>query len=122
MLYRALADVVLALHLGFVLFVSLGGLLLVRWPRLAAVHLPAAAWGAWIEFTGRICPLTPFEQYLRRRGGEAWYTGGFIEHYLTAAIYPGGLTRDIQLALGALVVLANAVFYWRWWRRRRLAS
>jgi len=118
MLSRALADLVLLVHLGFVLFVAAGGLLLLRWPRLAYVHLPAALWGAVIEFTGGTCPLTPLEQYLRRKGGEAGYSGGFIEHYLTAAIYPSGLTRGIQVALGIIVILVNVTFYWLWWRRR----
>lgn len=116
--YRALADVVLLLHLGFIIFVTLGGLLVLRWPRLAAIHLPAALWGALIEFTAGRCPLTPLEQWLRHRGGEAGYAGGFIEHYLTAAIYPQGLTREAQIALGAVVVLINAAVYWQWWRRR----
>ena len=119
MLSRTLADLVLVLHVGFVLFVAAGGLLLFRWPRVAYVHLPAALWGAVIEFTGGICPLTPLEQYLRRKGGEAGYIGGFIEHYMTAAIYPSGLTRGIQIVLGVVVVLVNVVLYWLWWRRRR---
>ncbi len=118
MLFRALADLLLLLHMGFVLFVAAGGLLLLRWPRVAYVHLPVALWGALIEFIGGICPLTPLEQSLRRRGGEAGYTGGFIEHYLTAAIYPSGLTRGIQIVLGVIVVLVNVGFYWLWWRRR----
>ncbi len=116
MLYRWLADLVLALHLGFILFVVLGALLLRRWPRAIYLHLPAAVWGALIEFTGGQCPLTPLEQYLRQRGGRPGYRGGFIEHYLTAAIYPNGLTRGIQLALGLIVLALNAVLYWRWWR------
>jgi N-acyl-phosphatidylethanolamine-hydrolysing phospholipase D len=118
MLYRALADAVLLLHLGFIVFVTLGGLLVLRWPRLAAIHIPAALWGALIEFTAGRCPLTPLEQWLRHRGGETGYAGGFIEHYLTAAIYPEGLTAEMQTALGAVVVLINAAVYWRWWRRR----
>lgn len=116
--YLALADLVLVVHFGFILFVTLGGLLLLRWPRVAYVHLPAAVWGALIEFTGGRCPLTPLEQYLRRQSGAAGYTGGFIEHYLTAAIYPNGLTRDLQVVLGVIVVLVNVSFYWLWWRRR----
>ena len=115
---RALADGVLLLHLGFVLFVTLGGLLLARWPRVALVHLPAAAWGVFIELTGGICPLTPLEQQLRRQGGQAGYSGGFIDHYITAALYPSGLTREVQLVLGGALLLANAMLYWRWWRRR----
>jgi hypothetical protein len=117
--YRALADLVLLLHFGFILFVTLGGLLLFRWPRVAYLHLPAAVWGMLIELAGGICPLTPLEQRLRQRGGEAGYTGDFIEHYLTATIYPAGLTRDIQFALGAIVLLVNGTVYWLWWRRRR---
>ncbi len=118
MLYRALADVVLLFHLGFIVFVTLGGLLVLRWPRLAAIHLPAALWGVLIEFTAGRCPLTPLEQWLRHRGGETGFAGGFIEHYLTAAIYPQGLTREIQIALGGVVVLINGAVYWRWWRHR----
>jgi Protein of Unknown function (DUF2784) len=117
--YRVLADLVLLLHFGFILFVTLGGLLLFRWPRIAYLHLPAAVWGVLIELAGRICPLTPLEQHLRQRGGEAGYTGDFIEHYLTATIYPSGLTRGIQIALGAIVLLLNGTVYWLWWRRRR---
>ena len=90
MWYRLLADAVLIIHLGFIAFVVLGGLLVLRWPRLAWLHLPTVAWGAWIEFTGSICPLTPLEIGLRARGGETAYRGGFIEHYVTALIYPEG--------------------------------
>ena len=119
MLYRALADVVLTAHLGFVLFVALGGLLALRWPRVAWAHVPVALYGAAIEFVGFVCPLTPLENALRRRGGEAGYAGGFIDHYVTAALYPDGLTRPAQLALGAGVLLLNAAVYAVWWRRRR---
>src|SRR5438094_2941161 len=101
MLYRAAADLVLLVHLAFVLFVILGGLLVLRWPRLAYVHIPVALYGATIEFVGFICPLTPLEVWLRQRGGEAGYRGGFIEHYVTATLYPSGLTRGVQLWLGA---------------------
>ncbi len=113
MLFRRLADVVLLVHLGFILFVVLGGVLVLRWPRLAWGHIPAVLWGAFIEFTGGVCPLTPLEVALRQRGGEAGYSGGFIEHYVTQIIYPGGLSRPVQAALGALALLINAVVYWR---------
>jgi hypothetical protein len=119
MIYRGLADLTLILHLAFILFVILGGLLVLRWPRLAWVHVPIALYGATIEFVGFICPLTPLEIWLRRRGGEAGYEGGFIEHYIAAAIYPTGLTREIQLVLGGLVLAINIAVYTIWLRRRR---
>jgi hypothetical protein len=102
---------VLVVHLGFVLFVVLGGLLVLRWPGLAWLHVPAAAWGALIEFTGGICPLTPLEQRLRRLGGEAGYSGEFIDHYVRTLLYPDGLTRATQFALGAGVLLVNVTIY-----------
>lgn len=120
MLYRALADLVLVAHLGFVLFVMLGALLALRWPKILWVHLPAAAWGAFVEFSGLVCPLTPLEQWLRRLSGEAGYAGGFVEHYLLPLLYPPGLTSELQLTLGTVVVVANAALYgWLWWRHRR---
>lgn len=111
MWYRAAADLVLVTHFAFVLFVILGGGLAVRWPRLAWVHVPVALYGAVIEFLGFVCPLTPLEIWLRHRGGEAGYTGGFIEHYITATLYPAGLTRRIQVVLGIGVLLVNAIAY-----------
>ena len=116
--YSLLADLLLLVHGAFVLFVVAGGLLVLRWPRVAWLHLPAALWGAGIEFTGRICPLTPLEKTWRRAAGEAGYQGGFIEHYVTAALYPAGLTRTIQLALGVIVLGLNGWVYWTLWRRR----
>ena len=118
MTHRILADAVLVLHFAFIAFVVLGGLLVLRWPRLAWLHLPAAAWGAGIAFIGGICPLTPLENRLRMLGGESAYGGGFIEQYLTALIYPAGLTRGVQAALGALVVVVNLWVYLRLLRRR----
>jgi hypothetical protein len=117
--YRAAADLVLVLHLAFVLFVVLGGLLVLRWPRLAWVHLPVALYGATIEFLGFVCPLTPLENSLRRAGGEAGYAGGFIDHYVTATLYPNGLTRGIQVVLGVAVLTLNAIVYAAWLRRMR---
>ena len=118
MTFRILADSVLALHFAFIVFALLGGLLVWRWPRIAWLHLPAAVWAAGIAFFGGICPLTPLENRLRAAGGEAGYEGGFIEHYLGALIYPGWLTREIQLGLGAIVLAVNIACYWRILRRR----
>jgi hypothetical protein len=111
MIVRAVADGVLLLHAAFVLFVVAGGLLVLRWPKLARVHLPAAVWAAYVEFTGRICPLTPLEVALRRNAGDAGYAGGFIEHYVVLLMYPDGLTRDTQTMLGVLVVVINVLVY-----------
>jgi hypothetical protein len=119
-MYSLAADLVLVVHLAFVVFVALGGLLALRWPRVAWVHLPAAAWGAAIEFGGWICPLTPLENDLRARAGESPFTGDFVARYLLPVIYPEGLSREAQIVLGIAVVLANAVIYaavWRRWRR-----
>ncbi len=117
--YGALADALLVVHFGFVLFVVAGGLLVLRWPVLAWAHVPAALWGAAIEFAGFICPLTPLENAWRRAAGGQGYQGGFIEHYVTAALYPGGLTRPIQVALGLFVLAINGWVYWTLWRRRQ---
>jgi hypothetical protein len=119
---RLIADVLVTLHLAFIVF-AVGGGLLVLWRRWwAALHLPAAGWAAWTEFTGTICPLTPWEQALRRQAGEAGYAGGFVEHYLLPLVYPAALTPRIQTALGVLVVVANVAVYAGVRRRRRLAS
>jgi hypothetical protein len=119
MSYRLLADLVLVVHAAFVVFVVLGGLAVLRWPRLAWIHLPAASWGAGIEFAGGICPLTPLENHWRRLAGEQGYPGGFVEHYLMAALYPEGLTRDLQIALGLAVLAVNAALYVRVWSRMK---
>lgn len=111
MLYRVLADAVVVLHFAFVLFVVLGGLLALRWPRAAWIHLPTAIWGAGIELVGGICPLTPLENRLRRLGGEAGYTGGFVEHYVIPVLYPEALDRDVQYLLGGIVIVLNLAVY-----------
>ena len=111
MLWRMAADALVLVHLGFILFVLLGGLLLLRWPRLIWLHMPAVAWGIVVECLHLGCPLTPWENQLRRAAGQAGYDGGFIEHYLIPLIYPAGLTPAIQLWLGAIVVLVNAAVY-----------
>lgn len=119
MLYRILADMLVAAHLAFVVFVVLGGLLALRWPRVIWVHLPAAVWGVLIEFAGWLCPLTPLENWLRLRGGEAGYSGSFIERYVLPVLYPAGLTRSVQLTLGALALAVNVAIYWQVFRRLR---
>jgi hypothetical protein len=111
--YRFLADAVVVIHFCFVLFVVLGGLLVLRWRRLMWLHLPCAAWGALIEFGGWICPLTPLENHLRALGRQPGYAGGFVEHYIVAIMYPAGLTRWMQLALGFFVLAVNGFVYWR---------
>jgi Protein of Unknown function (DUF2784) len=117
--YRLLAGAVVVLHLGFVLFVAAGGLLAWRRRRWAWAHLPALAWGVWIELSGGICPLTPLENELRRLGGEAAYSGDFVGHYLLPVLYPEGLDRGIQAVLAAGVLALNAAVYWRVLRRPR---
>ena len=122
MIHRLAAYAVLLLHLGFILFVLLGGLLALRWRWAPMLHLPAAAWGVYVELSGGLCPLTPLENRLRSAAGEAGYTGGFIEHYLLALIYPAGLTHEIQYVLAAIVVGVNGLAYaWVWRRRGRRA-
>ena len=111
MIYRAAADSVLVLHAAFVLFVAAGGLLVLRWTGLAWLHVPAVVWAAFVEFTGRICPLTPLEVALRRSAGEAGYAGDFIEHYIVSLLYPDALTRDTQTTLGVVVVVVNVLIY-----------
>ena len=111
MIYRALADLVLVVHLAFVLFVVLGGLLVLPWPRVAFLHVPAAIWGVLIEYSGWICPLTPLENSFRQSGGEAGYSGGFIQHYIQPVLYPAGLTRGTQIVLGSLALIVNLTAY-----------
>jgi hypothetical protein len=111
MIWSLLAHAVLVLHLTFVLFVVLGGFLTWRWPRLAYAHVPALAWGVWVELTSQICPLTPLENHLRALAGEAGYEGGFLEHYFVPLLYPVALTRHIQWALAAVLAAINAVAY-----------
>jgi hypothetical protein len=106
-----MADLVVLLHFLFVLFVVCGGVLALWWPRIIWLHVPAVAWGVWIEFSGWICPLTPLENRLRRAQGEAGYEGDFIAHYVLPVLYPDGLTRTHQLVLGAIVLLFNLAVY-----------
>jgi hypothetical protein len=121
-----LADAVLILHLLFIGFVIFGGLFARRSPWVALAHLPAACWGAFIELTGGLCPLTVMEVEFRKNAGDAGYSGSFIEHYLLPVIYPAELTRDIQFWLAAIVILINVAIYgalvYRWWVSRSKQS
>ena len=118
------ADIIVLLHFAFILFVSAGGLLVLRWPRLAWLHLPCVAWGVLIEATGCICPLTPMEMRFRLAAGDPGYSGDFIDRYLLPVIYPFGLTRGVQIGLGLALLLFNAVIYillWQWHRKSKLS-
>ena len=119
MTYRLLADATLAFHFAFILFVVMGGVLVLREPRVAWLHVPAVLWVVWLELSGAICPLTPLENALRMRAGEAGYAGGFIDHYLIPVIYPAGLTPQVQWGLAVAVLAVNAIVYTRAWRNAR---
>ena len=119
MLFRLAADLTLLVHFAFILFVVGGALLVLRWPVFAWLHLPAAIWGAWIEISGGLCPLTTLENRFRLAAGQEGYEESFVEHYLMPVIYPGGLTRGMQLWLAAGVVTVNVVLYGYLLLRRR---
>lgn len=120
MLYRLTADLIVLLHLAYIAFAVLGGVLVLRWWRLAWLHLPAAAWAAWVELYLRYCPLTPLENRLRALGGLGTYDTGFIAHYITPIIYPPGITPGIQTILGVLLAASYLVLYAiAWWLHRR---
>ncbi len=111
MIYRIVADALVVLHLAFVVFVVLGGLLVWKYPRAAWVHVPAALWGVGIEVVGAVCPLTYLEVALRQRAGEMGYATGFIENYLVPVLYPQGLTRSLQFAMAGAVIIINSLIY-----------
>ena len=122
MLFQALADLVVVVHFGFIVFALLGALLALRWPGVLWVPAPAAVWAVAIELGGWICPLTPLENSLRRAGGAAGYPSGFIERYLLPVIYPPFLTREVQVVLGLALLAINVLVYravWCRWRRSR---
>jgi len=119
MIWSLLADSLVVLHFAFTAFAIFGGFLTWRWPRVALAHLPALAWGCWVEVSHSICPLTPLENHFRHLGGEAGYHGGFLAHYLVRVLYPPGLTRQIQWALAAALIAINVIAYWGLARRRR---
>lgn len=120
MLYRVLADLVVLAHLAFIVFALLGGMLALHWRWMPWAHLPAALWGALVEFFGWFCPLTPLENSLRLASGTAGYSGGFIEHYIIPIIYPAELTREVQVFLGLAVLAVNLAIYLMVWHRFRV--
>ncbi len=111
MIYRILADLVVLIHFSFIIFVVTGGFFVIKWQKVLFFHIPAVVWGVLIEFTGWICPLTPLENELRLAGGEAGFTGGFIDKYIVALIYPEELTRSVQILLGFVVIVINVSIY-----------
>jgi hypothetical protein len=122
MMYRILAELVLVIHFCFVLFVVLGGLLVLRWPSVLWLHLPAFVWGILVQCFFWACPLTPLENWFRRLGGDAGYTGGFVEHYISLILY-ANVSREFQMSLGILLISVNILIYSlviiRWRRRIR---
>jgi hypothetical protein len=109
--YRLLADMVVLVHFAFVLFVILGGFLVACRRHVMPIHLGAAIWAALIEFNGWICPLTPLENHLRAKSGSDGYDSDFVAHYILPILYPEGLTRETQIALGAMVIVINLGIY-----------
>lgn len=117
---QLVGDMVLGVHLLFILFVVFGALLVRHWPALIFLHLPAVLWGVMVEIRGWPCPLTPLENHFRRADGQGTYGGGFVEHYITPLVYPPGLSRQGQITLGLLVLIINVGLYGRLlWRQRR---
>ena len=118
-MYRFFADVLVVVHFLFILFVVAGGILVLRRPRLAILHLPAVIWGAAVELCSWICPLTPLENYFRGLSGSTGYSGDFVEHYLIPLIYPENLTIGTQYILGGMVVIVNLIFYLIVWHKKK---
>jgi len=107
------ADMIVLVHLGFIVFVALGGFLVIKWHNIAFLHIPCALWGVLIAFGGWICPLTPLEMHFRKLAGIAGYDGGFIDHYVMPIVYPAGLTRGMQIAFGVTILAVNLIVYAR---------
>ena len=111
MIANLAANLLVLIHFGFILFVALGGLLVLKWRKIAYLHIPCVLWGALIEVGGWLCPLTPLELHLRQLAGEAGYAGGFIDHYVMPLVYPPGLTRGMQIWIGAIILVLNLCVY-----------
>lgn len=119
LVYQLLADLIVLAHVAFVVFAVFGGLVAARWRWLVWIHLPAVIWAAIVEFFGWFCPLTPLENWLRQRGGERGYASDFIARYILPTLYPEELTREVQIALGAFVILINLTIYTWIFRTRK---
>ena len=119
--YVYLADLVMLVHLAFIVFVLLGALLIVRWPKVIFLHLPSVVWAMWIQFQGGYCPLTPLENWFRQEGGQDGYDSGFVEHYVGSLIYPGDISLTMHIYLGVFVLVLNMVIYLLVIRKIRLA-
>jgi hypothetical protein len=111
MYYLLLADLVVLLHLAFIIFAVFGGIIIIWWRKVLWLHVPAVLWSGWIEFSEGICPLTPLENWLRAQGGQAAYAIDFVGQYIIALVYPASLTRRIQVVLGAIVIIVNVLIY-----------
>lgn len=107
------ADMLVLVHLGFIVFVALGGFLVIKWPKIAFLHLPCASWGVTIAFGGWICPLTTLEMHVRQSAGQAGYGGGFVDHYVLPIVYPQGLTSGLQIVFGVILLSVNLCVYGR---------
>jgi len=109
--YRLLADIIVMLHLAFIVFAVSGGILIFWWHKVIWIHIPAVIWAAWIELSGGICPLTYLENWLLGQSGLSGYHGDFIANYIIPIVYPENLTREIQIALASIVIVVNVLVY-----------
>jgi hypothetical protein len=116
--YRLAAELTLIFHLIFILFVLFGGLLALRKSFWIWLHIPAMLWGLWVEWAGWLCPLTPLENYFRRRASSQEYPESFIERYLVSIIYPEQLTVSLQWVLGGILLTVNLLIYFYVFRMR----
>ena len=112
-MFVLLADVVLAVHLAYLGFVPLGAVLVARFPRLLWLHLTCVVLALVSITVGFDCPLTTWEQSLRRRGGQRPYRDGFVAHYLTGRVYPHGYEWAVQVLFGVCIVGSYALMVYR---------
>ena len=117
-----IADAILVLHAGVVLFVVGGqAVVLLGWWRgwafvrgfgFRVVHLVLIGYVALQSWLGATCPLTVWEQDFRRAAGQTSYTESFVEHWLTRLLFfeaPWWIFVAAYTAFAALVA-------WTWWR------